>query len=104
MPSNAVFPILYLQAAATAEYIEKRIAVTEYEKKLLSQIQESYSRGEYHKCFDLPKHPKEAEKLLSALHALEDAAQIFIIASPEDGYDDITVELCPSCLKPSPDK
>lgn len=76
--------------------------MTEYEKNLLSQIQEAHNSGDYHKCFDIPKRPEEAQKLLTALQSLADAAHIFIIASPDDGYDGVMVELCPSCLKPSP--
>lgn len=74
--------------------------MTDYEKNLLSQLQSSFDSGEYHVGFDIPEFPEEAEKLLSALHALEKASKIFILASPETGYDYIEVEMYPPCCGP----
>lgn len=76
--------------------------MTDYEKNLLSQLQNSFNSGEYHVCFDIPEFPEESEKLLSALHALEDASKIIILASPEAGYDYIEVEMHPACCGPLP--
>jgi hypothetical protein len=73
--------------------------MTDYEQKLLSQLQSSFDSGECHVCFDIPEFPEESEKLLSALHSLKDASKIIILASPETGYDYIEVEMCPPCCK-----
>lgn len=74
--------------------------MTEYEKNLLSQLQRSFDGGEYHVSFDIPELPEESEKLLSALHTLQDASKIFILASPEEDDDYIEVEMYPPCCGP----
>ena len=74
--------------------------MTDYEKNLLSQLQSSFDSGECHVGFDIPENPEESEKLLSALHTLEDASKIIILASPETGYDYIDVEMYPPCCGP----
>lgn len=74
--------------------------MNEYEKKLLSIISQSLKEGAYHYDFDIPQNEDDLKNLLTALKSLQEKSFLVIIASPEDGYDFIEVELLPSCCRP----
>ena len=74
------------------------------EEKLLSMIRHAFKQGNHHYNFDIPTNEDEAKNLLTALRSLQGKAYLVIIASPEDGYDYIEVELLPSCCRPSSKK
>lgn len=76
----------------------------QYEEKLLSMIRQAFKQGNHHYNFDIPTNEDEAKNLLTALKSLQEKAYLVIIASPEDGYDYIEVELLPSCCRPSSKK
>ena len=76
----------------------------QYEEKLLSMIRQAFKQGNHHYNFDIPTNEDEAKNLLTALKSLQEKSYLVIIASPEDGYDYIEVELLPSCCRPSSKK
>ncbi|MCI1959155.1 MAG: hypothetical protein LKJ25_05985 [Clostridia bacterium] len=74
--------------------------MTNYEKELLTMLEEKFSSGEYHYTFDLPSTTEETNKLCTALKSLEASEHIMILESPEYTDDDfIEVEKFPPCCK-----
>lgn len=74
--------------------------MNDYEEKLLSIIRQSLKNGAYHYDFDIPQNEDDSKLLLTTLKSLQEKSHLVIIASPEDGYDYIEVELLPSCCRP----